>query len=243
MEISSDLRAAHQIQQNLQPEAMPSVPGVDIAGFQIPCKAVGGDYYDVLALDGEKIALLIADVSGKGISGALLMSNLQSSVRRLAPEGDSPAGLVTRLNAIASEVFTEGRFVTFFYGVLDPATKKFSYSNAGHLPPLVCRMGSETVELSRGGPPLGVLPSFKWEESEIEIQSGDVLFLYTDGLWEAAIEKTGEQFGKDRIVEFLKVNHGMPPGTFNQEIVKAAQRFTGSQHLDDDITLLTIKFL
>jgi serine/threonine protein phosphatase PrpC len=228
MEISSDLKTAHQIQQNLQPEEMPSVPGVEIAGFQIPCKAIGGDYYDVLDLGDERIALLIGDVSGKGISGALLMSNLQSSVRRLASENDSPAELIIKLNTIAADVFTEGRFVTFCYGILDLKSKKFSCCNAGHLPPLV---------------PLGVIPSFTWEGSEIKLESGDTLFLYTDGLWEAAIEKTGEQFGKERIVEFLKVNHGMTPEAFNQEIVRVTQSFTGSEHLEDDITLLTIKIL
>ncbi|MFH1314503.1 MAG: SpoIIE family protein phosphatase [Candidatus Eisenbacteria bacterium] len=243
MEISSDLRTAHQIQQNLQPEEMPSVPGVEIAGFQIPCKAIGGDYYDVLALGEEKLALLIGDVSGKGISGALLMSNLQSSVRRLAPEHHSPAELVVKLNTIASDIFTEGRFVTFCYGILDLKSKKFSCCNAGHLPPLVRRTDGSIVELSRGGPPLGVIPSFAWEGSQIELRSGDTLFLYTDGLWEAAIEKTGEQFGKDRIVEFLKVNHGLAPEAFNQEIVRVTQGFTGSEHLEDDITLLTLKIL
>jgi CHASE2 domain-containing sensor protein len=243
MEISSDLRTAHQIQQNLQPEEMPSVPGVEIAGFQIPCKAIGGDYYDVLALGDEKLALLIGDVSGKGISGALLMSNLQSSVRRLAPENHSPSELVSKLNTIASEVFTEGRFVTFCYGILDLTSKKFSCCNAGHLPPLIHRTDGTIVELSRGGPPLGVIPAFTWEGSEIQLKSGDTLFLYTDGLWEAAIEKTGEQFGKERIVEFLKVNHVMAPEAFNQEIVRVTQSFTGSEHLDDDITLLTLKIL
>jgi CHASE2 domain-containing sensor protein len=243
MEISSDLRTAHQIQQNLQPEEMPSVPGVEIAGLQIPCKAIGGDYYDVLPLGEDKLALLVGDVSGKGISGALLMSNLQSSVRRLAPEEHSPAELVIKLNTIASDVFTEGRFVTFCYGVLDLRNKRFKCCNAGHLPPLLHRVDGTITELSRGGPPLGVIPSFTWEDSETELKSGDVLFLYTDGLWEAAIEKTGEQFGKERIVAFMKQNHRMAPEAFNREIVRVTQSFTGSEHLDDDITLLTLKIL
>jgi CHASE2 domain-containing sensor protein len=240
-EISSDLTTAHRIQQNLQPEEMPHVPGVEIAGLQIPCKAIGGDYYDVLAVGVERLALLMADVSGKGISGALLMSNLQSSFRRLAPQGDSPEELVAKLNAIASEVFTEGRFVTFFYGILDLRTRTLSYSNAGHLPPFLRRADGTVVELSGGGPPLGVLPSFGWEGSQIRLESGDMLFLYTDGLWEASVEKTGEQFGKERIVDFLKSNRDKVPEAFNQEIVRAAQGFTGSEHLDDDITLLTLR--
>lgn len=242
-EISTDLRAAKKIQQNLQPEAMPSLPGLEIAGFQIPCKAIGGDYYDVIVLDDAKLVILIADVSGKGISGALLMSNLQSSFRRLVIETASPSNLVKDLNAIASEVFSEGRFVTLFCGILDLASAKLSHCNAGHLPPLVCRADGEIVQFPVGGPPLGVLPVFDWPEVETQLQSEDLLFLYTDGLWEAAVERTGDQFGKDRIIDYMRTNRGMKPDLFNRQIVRTVQRFTGSEHLDDDITLLTLKVL
>ena len=242
-EISSDLKKAAAIQQRLQPDKMPVVEGMELAGFQIPCKQIGGDYYDTLDLGDGRIGLLIADVCGKGISAALLMSNLQSNFRQLAPGNASPKQLVTNLNAIASQVFSEGRFVTLLYAILDPVSKSFSYCSAGHMPPLVCRKSGDLVQLERGGLPIGIFQDLEWEEHEFELRSGDLVFMYTDGLSEATMPKTEELFGEERIRAYLKANCRKVPDEFNQDIVREAQRFSGSKHLDDDITLLTLKIL
>jgi sigma-B regulation protein RsbU (phosphoserine phosphatase) len=242
-EISSDLKKAAEIQQHLQPETMPELDGLDLAGFQIPCKEIGGDYYDAVDLGQGRVGLLIADVCGKGISAALLMSNLQSNFRQLSQTGQSPKQLVTNLNAIASQVFSEGRFVTLLYAVLDLGAGQFSYCSAGHMPPLVARSGGEVVELEPGGLPIGLFPDFEWDEHDFRLEPGDVLFMYTDGLSEAAMADSEELYGTARIRAFLGANRGMAPGDFNRAIVEEARRFSGSEHLDDDITLLTLKVL
>jgi len=240
-EISDDLEKAAEIQQNLQPSSMPSVPGFSIAGFQTPCKEIGGDYYDALDLGGGRVGLVIADVCGKGVAAALLMSNLQSAVRQLAPTAASPRQLVIDLNRAAARTFTEGRFVTLLYGILDPGKMEFTYCCAGHMPPIVCQADGEIVDLPQGGIPIGILPDFPWQEHATSLASGDLLFTYTDGLSEAGRKKTGELFGEDRIRTFLKANRHLPSEEFNRAIVREAQSFSGSTHLADDITLLSLK--
>jgi serine phosphatase RsbU (regulator of sigma subunit)/CHASE2 domain-containing sensor protein len=240
-EISTDLRKAAEIQQNLQPESIPAIDGVALAGFQIPCKEIGGDYYDVIDLGCNRVGLLIADVCGKGVAAALLMSNLQSKVRQLAPTALSPKQLVIDLNKATIDVLTEGRFVTLVYGVLDRDTMEFSYCSAGHMPPLVCRANGEVAELPQGGIPIGLLPEFNWQEHGTCLFVGDVLFMYTDGLSEAGRKKTGELYGDDRIKAYLAANRGKAPGALNGDIVREAQQFSGTEHLSDDITLLTLK--
>lgn len=242
-EISSDLKLAREIQQKLQPEKIPVIENVEISGLQIPCKEIGGDYYDVIDLKDRKLALLIADVSGKGISGAMVMSNLQSAVRGLAPRVLSPSKLAGELNSVVSKVSTSGRFVTFFYGILDLSTRKFSYCNAGHTYPILCRANGETTELSEGGLFLGPFPQATWPESEIQLESGDLLFLYTDGVTEAAIPKTDEQYGEERLFAYLKANLTQKPEGVNQQLVKTLQDFTGSKEFEDDFTVLTLKIL
>jgi CHASE2 domain-containing sensor protein len=242
-EISSDLRKAAAIQQRLQPESMPKAEGIQLAGFQIPCKEIGGDYYDAVDLGEGKIGLLIADVCGKGISAALLMSNLQSNFRQLAARTRSPKELVSNLNAIASQVFSDGRFVTLLYAVLDVKARRFSFCSAGHMPPLIARPDGEVIELEPGGLPIGLFADFEWDEHDFQLGKGDLVFMYTDGLSEAAKPGTEELYGTDRVRAYLKANHGGAPDEFNRAIVADARRFSRSEHLDDDITLLALKVL
>lgn len=242
-EISSDLKVAKQIQQKLQPEKIPIMEDVEISGLQIPCKEIGGDYYDVIDLNDRKLGVLIADVSGKGISGALVMSNFQSAVQSLAARILSPSKLTGELNSVVSKVATTGRFVTFFYGILDLCTKKFLYCNAGHTYPVLCRANGEISYLSQGGLFLGPFPQATWQESQIQLESGDLLFLYTDGVTEATITKTEEQFGEQRLVEYLKANLTQKTEAVNKQIVKTLQDFTGQEEFEDDLTILTLKIL
>jgi serine phosphatase RsbU (regulator of sigma subunit) len=242
-EISTDLHKAAEIQKRLQPAGMPEVEGTEIGGFQIACKAIGGDYYDVVVLGDGKIGLLIADVCGKGISAALLMSNLQSNFHQLAPQMASTSQLVINLNTIASQVFSEGRFVTLLYAILDVPNKRLAYCSAGHMPPLVCHADGSLVQLERGGIPIGPFPEFDWKESVAELKSGDLVFMYTDGLSEATDLKTDEMFDEDHIRDYLKANHEKSPDELVHDIVRAAQDFTRSEHLEDDITLLSFRIL
>jgi serine phosphatase RsbU (regulator of sigma subunit) len=240
-EISADLVKAAEIQHSLQPETMPVVEGAELAGFQVPCKEIGGDYYDVIDLSGGRVGLLIADVCGKGVPAALLMSNLQSSVRQIAPQVSSAKALVTQLNTVASRVFTDGRFVTLLYGILDVPGLEFSYCSAGHMPPLVCASNGEVRQLELVGLPVGLFPDFQWEEHSVRLAEGDLIFTYTDGLSEASAGTTGELFGLDRIKSWLSKNHRRPLAEINHDIVREARGFSGSEHLDDDITLLAAR--
>jgi serine phosphatase RsbU (regulator of sigma subunit)/CHASE2 domain-containing sensor protein len=242
-EISSDLKKAAAIQQHLQPESLPRLEGFELAGFQVPCKDIGGDYYDAVELGDGKMGLLIADVCGKGVAAALLMSNLQSNFRQLATAMRSPKVLVTDLNAIASQVFSEGRFVTLLYAVLDTETKRLSYCSAGHMPPLIARHDGSVIELEPGGLPIGLFPDFEWDEHDFQLQRGDLVFMYTDGLSEAARPGTEELYGTDRVRAYLEANRSMAADEFNKAIVAEARRFSRSEHLDDDITLLTLRVL
>ncbi len=242
-EISSDLEVAKQIQQKLQPENIPIMEDVEISGLQIPCKEIGGDYYDVIDLKDGKLAVLIADVSGKGISGALVMSNLQSAVRNLATRILSPSRLIEELNSVVCRIVTAGRFVTFFYGILNLPTKNFLYCNAGHNHPVLCRANGEVSYLAEGGLFLGPFPQATWQESQIQLESSDLIFLYTDGVTEAAVGKTEEQFGEQRLVEYLKANFTQKTEAVNQQIIKTLQDFTGQDEFEDDLTILTLKIL
>jgi serine phosphatase RsbU (regulator of sigma subunit) len=240
-EISTDLHKAAEIQKRLQPASMPEVEGVEIAGLQIPCKEIGGDYYDVIDLGEGRLGLLIADVCGKGISAALLMSNLQSNFRQLATTMKSASQLVINLNTIASRVFSEGRFVTLLYAVLDVSSKRLSYCSAGHMPPLVCHGDGSLVQLEPGGIPIGPFPEFDWREYETQLKSGDLVFMYTDGLSEATDPKTKQMFDDQHIRDYLQANYHKAPDMLLHDIVGTARAFSRSEHLDDDITMLSLR--
>jgi CHASE2 domain-containing sensor protein len=242
-EISTDLQSAQRIQQRLQPETMPEVAGIDIAGLQIPCKEVGGDYYDAIRLDADRLGLLIADVSGKGITGALLMSNLQSAFRSVAPEHNRPSEVVAKLNEIVVKVAVDGRFVTLFYGILNVRTWKLVYSNAGHNPPFLSRGDQSLENLSQGGLPLGVLDDLQWKDSGVDLKSGDTLLLYTDGVTEAFRAKSDEQFGEERLVDYLKANRSGPADALIKELVSQLRQFALTEHFTDDVTILAIRVL
>ena len=242
-EISSDLHTARAIQQKLQPAEMPTVDGYEIGGLQIPCKEIGGDYYDVIRLADGKLGLLVADVSGKGISGALLMSNIQSAVHSLAPGAASPSGLIRKLNSVVSQVSTEGKFVTLFYGALDPGRKELVYSNGGHLPAILYRKNGDVTLLADGGLLLGPFENSDWDESRVTLESGDILFIYTDGITEAVDRKTGDLFGEGRLIDLIKRNRGLAPEDLNADVVAAIRAFSRDFHLDDDATMLSVKVL
>lgn len=242
-EISDDLKMAKQIQQKLQPQKIPVMEEAEISGLQIPCKEIGGDYYDVIIIGDRKVGLLVADVSGKGISGAMVMSNFQSVVHSLAPKMDSPGKLFAELNQAVAKIVTAGRFVTLFYGILDRDTRGFTYANAGHTYPILCKADGKTSELSEGGLFLGPFPQATWQESETQLESGDVVLLYTDGVTEAAVKKNDRQFGEERLKGHLRENRFRTARQINKRLLSTLASFTGSTQFEDDVTILTLKIL
>jgi len=240
-DISFDLKSAQKIQTKLQPGQNFQHEAFEISGMQIPCKEIGGDYYDIIKLDDQKTAILIADVSGKGISGALVMSNLQSTVHSLAGKIFSPSKLMHELNKNMTKFLSEKKFVTFFYGLLDLNEKTFLYCNAGHLPPILCQANGQLRFLLEGGPFLGAFSDIKWKESQTRIKSGDLFFFYTDGLKEATPKRGEDQFGQKRIVKHIIDQKSLKPELINKHMMKALKNFTNSKRYEDDITVLTLK--
>ncbi len=183
--LERELRTAREIQDRLLPHEMPVVPGYEITGVSVPSLQVGGDYFDFLDLPGERLGIAVADVSGKGIPAALLMANLQALLRGQVIHAQSVSETVSRMNDLLVGSTDMGRFATLFYGVLERATGAFTYTNAGHNPPLLRRAGGSVEELRTGGLLLGMLPSRSYRQETVELRAGDTLVLYTDGITEA----------------------------------------------------------
>lgn len=232
-----EFEKAREIQESLLPKTIPRAPGFDIAGAWQPARAVGGDYYDVLEPGPDRLALVIADVSGKGLPAALLMSNLQAAVKAFAAETPSPAELCGRVNRMICGNITPGRFITFVYAVLDTRTRALSYANAGHNPPLVRRADGTRRSMNRGGPVLGVFAEARYEEETIELVRGDRLILFTDGVSEAADERD-EQFGEDRLAALLEGRY-LDAGALRTAVMQAVTAFCGN-NFQDDATLIAV---
>jgi sigma-B regulation protein RsbU (phosphoserine phosphatase) len=200
----AELQRALEIQQSLLPRNIPQIPGFEIAGAWQPASTVSGDYYDVLPLGDHKLGICIADVSGEGVSSALLMANVQAAVRGYANESESPAQVCGKVNRVLCENIATGKVVTFLYAILDGDERSFQYCNAGHLYPiLVSRVSVGTLE--QGGAVLGVFPAWTYEDSVIDLKAGDRLLLFTDGITEAS-DTNGQEFEETTIAAFAKAN-------------------------------------
>jgi phosphoserine phosphatase RsbU/P len=229
---------AHAIQQGLLPKVLPQHAGYEIAGAWQPAQSIGGDYYDVLPFDDSHLGLCIADVAGKGLPAALLMSNLQAAVRGLAAPSLPPDSLCQRLNALVCHNTTDDRFITFFYAHLDGPSRTLRYSNAGHNAPIVFHRDGSHQRLQEGGGVLGIFPQQSFSIGSARLASGDRVILFTDGVTEAYDEE-GEQFGEDRLLEVLREHRLAAPSTLQEKILGAAGAFSRG-HWHDDATLLVL---
>jgi sigma-B regulation protein RsbU (phosphoserine phosphatase) len=232
-----EFERAREIQQSLLPKEIPQLPGFEVAGAWQPARSVSGDYYDVLRLGDHRLGICIADVVGKGVSAALLMANVQAAVRAFASDIESPAQMCGRVNTLLHENIATGKFVTFFYGILDGQSHTFQYSNAGHLYPILISGGSVRT-LEQGGAVLGVFPDWKYENSAVELRSGDRLLLFTDGITEAS-DADGQEFEEASIAAFAKANCALPAKELNARLLAEITAFCGAQ-FQDDATLLVI---
>jgi phosphoserine phosphatase RsbU/P len=229
---------ARSIQQGLLPKEIPQIPGYEIASAWQSARVVGGDYFDVLPFDADSLGLCIADVAGKGFSAALLMSNLQASVRGLAAPSLPPDELCLRLNALLHRNMEGDRFVTFFYAHLDGPARRLCYVNAGHSPPIVLHRDGSHHRLKEGGGVLGVFSDQTFVSGVIHLQPGDRLILFTDGVTEAS--NTGEEeFGEQRLLELLGAHRTSTPAEIKDKILNALANFNRSIW-HDDVTLLIL---
>lgn len=238
--ISREIEIAREVQERLFPQSYPHIPGLDLAGFCRPAQAVGGDYYDFFPLSDARLALALGDISGKGISAALLMASLRASLRSIAglQLGDL-ASLISHVNNLVYESSTTNRYATFFYAEYDPFTRLLTYVNAGHNPPYVLR-GTQAIPLEATGTVIGLLPGAVYAQATIPMHPGDVLLVFTDGISEA-MSNDDEEWGEDRMLATAQQLLAKPDCTARQilsRIVEAADTFTAGAPQHDDMTLL-----
>jgi len=238
-----EVEDAHAAGLALLPRSIPDVPGFQIVASSQSAGTVSGDYFDVLDLQqgdpgAGKVAISIADVIGKGVPAALLMSNLQATVRALATADTPPSELAARLNQSILRNTTRGKFVTFFYGVLDSSAGTFTYTNAGHSAPVLVRSSGEVNRLEAGGAVLGVFSEWSYEQEEIALAPGDRLLLFTDGITEA--ENSNQlEFGEKRLAELAVALREQDAAGMKDSILESVAEFTGSI-LVDDATLVVV---
>jgi serine phosphatase RsbU (regulator of sigma subunit) len=234
-----ELQDAREIQASLLPKRLPDVRGYEIATVNQPLRFVGGDYYNVVRMDDRHTAICIADVAGKGMPAALLMSTLQAALQPLIAQKLPPSELCHRLNRILCDVMPVGKFISFFYGVLDNQKNRLTYCNAGHNPPLLFRADGASTELDAQGAVLGQFPEWQYRQSELEMRSGDRLLLFTDGLVEAC-DADEEQFGEQRLIGVLQENSQSSAHNLMDLLLRAASRHCDG-HFQDDASLIVLK--
>ncbi len=240
--LSREMEIAREVQERLFPQNKPEIAALEYAGHCRPAQGVGGDYYDFLALASGRLGLAIGDVSGKGVPAALLMASLQASVRGQSQSSDSNvAGLIATVNRLVCDASPENRYATFFYAQFDPATRKLTYTNGGHNPPMLVR-GSEVVHLEVGGPPVGLFRLSAYEQDEVQLEPGDLLVLYTDGISEAE-NPAEEEWGEDALLATARACADLPPTETIRRIMQAADAFSAGAPQHDDMTLVIARVL
>jgi len=227
-----EVEDARAVGAALLPQSIPQLPGIEISSTLQPARPLSGDYFDVLDFGAGKLGLCIADVVGKGVSAALLMSNVQASVRALAPDSATPRDLMIKLNRSVARNTTPGKFVTFFYCTLDRVAGRLHYANAGHSAPALVRESGEVVRLEAGGAVLGVFPEWNYEQGEIEIRAGDRLLLFTDGVTEAS-NIQDEEFGEERLIGLASVLRDRSAAELKHRIMQAVTHYAGGRTQDD----------
>ena len=227
-----ELREAREIQDSLLPKQLPEIAGYEIAAVTRPLRFVGGDYYNVVRIDDRQTAVCIADVAGKGMPAALLMSSLQAALQPLISQNLPPGELCHRLNRILCDLTPVGKFISFFYGVLDSSSNRLTYCNAGHNPPLLLRADGTSMELRAEGAVLGQFPNWLYQQSELQMSSGNRLLLFTDGLVEAC-NQDEESFEEHNLIRIAQEHSKSSAEELLRILVHAASQHCGGRFQDD----------
>jgi phosphoserine phosphatase RsbU/P len=238
---SDELREAREIQRNLLPKDIPQITDYEIVGVTQPVRFVGGDYYDVVRVSKNQTALCIADVAGKGMPAALLMSSLQAALKPLLWENLSPREVCRRLNRILCDIAPVGKFVSLFFAMLDSRDHRLVYCNCGHNPPIVIGADGSARELNAAGAVLGQFPDWVYEQSDLQLKAGDNLLLFTDGLVEAS-NSLEEAFGEERVVRIAQQNASMEAEDLKTLLMRSASEHCGGQ-FQDDASMIVVKAL
>jgi len=239
--VESELELARKVVEGLMPSAFPLIEGFDIYGTTIPFREVGGDYLDFIDRVSDRLALLVADVSGKGLAAALIMVAFRAYLRATVINELAMRVVMRRVNRLVHETTDAERFITTFYGLIDPEHKRLMYINAGHNPPLLLRSDGGNELLSQGGLPLGVFETSRYSESVVEFRSGDILVLYTDGVVEARNQQE-EEFGLKRLEEVVRASSDRRAHEIVKAITAAVAEYSSEVGgPEDDLTVSIIK--
>jgi sigma-B regulation protein RsbU (phosphoserine phosphatase) len=240
--MARDMTQAAEIQRGALPGRAPKLAGVDLAGYNAPCRTVGGDYYDFFPYADGRVALALGDVSGKGMPASLMMMALHARVHVLAEDPGNLGSFMSRLNKATCANCPSNRFVTFFFCVVNAVTGETVFANAGHNPPIVMRASGETQLLENGGPPLGIIALAPYAEQRINLAPGDLLVLYSDGVTEAN-NANYDEFGEERFIEVLWRSRLQPAEAIADAVTNALTAFAAGAPPADDITLVVAKRL
>src|SRR5580658_9184101 len=266
--LEGELAIAQEVQEQLYPKLITQLESLEVHGFCRPARTVSGDYYDFLALNSDKLMLAVGDISGKGISAALLMATIYSAVRAYTIEDvpalrerttrepvavaaggsglmlvaesrgadTSPATLLTQLNHQLYESTPAAKYATLFLGIYDGATRRLTYTNGGHLPPILISEDGSSQLLSCGGTVVGLFDNVSFPEATVQLRPGDVLVTYTDGVTEP--ENEFDEFGEDRLIQLVRENRHLPLERITEIVVAAVADWIGENEQLDDITLV-----
>jgi sigma-B regulation protein RsbU (phosphoserine phosphatase) len=262
--LENELAIAQEVQEQLYPRHISQLASLEVFGFCRPARTVSGDYYDFLKLDSEKLLLAVGDISGKGISAALLMATIHSAVRAYSLEGIpilreavalgaglgsgtmlgarrqgaeiSPSNLLALLNHQLYESTPMEKYATLFLGVYDGEDRKFTYSNGGHLPPIVLAEDGSLRRLESGGTVVGLFDNCSYEESSVQLRRGEIFLAYSDGVTEP--ENDFGEFGEERLIELVQENRDLPLARISEIVTAAVDDWIGANEQPDDVTLV-----
>ena len=240
--LQGQLETARQVQLELLPPSDPALQGFDISAYNFPTEEVSGDYYDWVRIYDDQIGIVIADVSGKGVPAGILMAFLRASLRAATHIGYATHISMAKVNFLLWESIERNQFVTAIYGILDASNRTLSYSNAGHNPPLLVRANGDTRFITEGEQPLGMFQYTRYHENHVVLEPGDVFVLYTDGATEAE-SPTGEEFGRERLVQAVKQSLDKPAREMIASIEMSVLEWTENAGANDDVTFFVIKAL
>jgi sigma-B regulation protein RsbU (phosphoserine phosphatase) len=249
--LENELSIAHEVQQQLFPRTLPNLQGIEIEAICRPARVVSGDYYDFIRISPTRLAIAVADISGKGISAALLMANVQAALRSdvLRYRNGQPgihldqidtAEIVSHLNLHLFRNTSDERYATVFFGVYDAETRQLHYTNAGHLPPLYIS-GGNVRRLETGGMVVGLFNDVPFQQGAVEIEHGSMLVAYSDGLIEPE-NVYGEEFGTTRLIDVATRNKDSSSHAIAEAMMHASEEWSGSPEQADDMTVIVMRF-
>ena len=239
LQIQQEIQVAREIQKNLLPKEIPTINGYDISAMNIPAREVGGDYYDVIKISESKTAIALGDVSGKGLPAAMLMANLQATLRGQLQFCNCPRECIKRANNLLFKSTEITKFVTLFFGILDTEKNSLTYCNAGHNVPIFLQKDKK-IELNTGGILLSCIEDINYEEEEIKFEEGSTLVVFSDGITEA-MNTAEDEYGDERLFNLIEKHHDLTSENLSHEIMTDVRKFTREAPQMDDITLMIMK--